>query len=1071
MPPVTIEQPAPPALLQRARPFPYWGLLACLLLALLQMSWAGYQLGIGNQGIQVAYLEAQHDHQLFTRDQMVAETLTSYPSYFFLLCGNLLSLLPLTSLYLLLHFLTTAAVFAAVAFLSKSLFRDPWVAFVTFLLLLAGHHQALAGATLYSPGFTHTWAVFPLSLLSLGLFYRRRYLSAFALAGATANLHALEAGHLALLMGFVALFQSFFGNRRVSFLRLALACCLFVAAASPTLYMMATQHQTFDAEWLQLMHIRSGDHSFPSTWWAAGTPDVPRFACIVGLAALAMSFPMRPAQRRKTLLLALGVAGLFAIGTIFTEWKPIPTVIRAQFFRSSSILLTVALIVIAHGCIAAWRLPWQRGRFRLGIAAILLEVASATLTALALAIPALLFLLPIALVLALVTALVTGRLAWHQALIAGAALVVCLLAWQTIQFVIPGLPPAISWSAIAAAAGSINLDIRGLLLLVAIVACWILYVSRGPHPLRWTAALTALLAAALGVPLVAPDILARREPVTPWLDAQRWARANTPVDALFLTPPQQGGFRIYSQRAVVGEMRDGTQLYFKAAFTRPWWDRMAALQPGILKDPDGKSLMAPGKPLERLDDNQVIALAQQFHADYIVLPHSDARTLEKVYDNGEWTIFRPQVPVVSIESPGGVELREEDQFLRTTALPNIEKYRKSDAQIQIVGADGLPIHGGQLHVAQTSSSFNFGASLGFFRPSPVDIRADYKPPAVTPSELSSFLECFNYSVIAFSGQWRFTEPVRGKTDYADLDRYVGWCTEHHIRPELHFVAGYAPAWSKTGDGSTYLRLHATELAKRYGDKIADWQITSDQLAIDQAPALFALFRKNAPNARLGLSDDTRFWTSPPKSQSQNPDIAGLEDLRRLKKAGTKVDFFSIEARRPTGLWASGADVYSVLDAFAAEGVPVHITELGVPVGARIEGDVREGKWTPALQAEYYERVFTLCFSHPNVEAVNVMGMGAHTWMEGQGLLTENNQPTPAFDVLKRLITKKWRTDTSSALAPTGTFTFRGFHGSYQLTLTTPDGPSAITTFTLAPNAPNHFRFTYSNGILTPTETR
>jgi GH35 family endo-1,4-beta-xylanase len=1039
------------------------------LLALLQMSWAGYQLGIGNQGIQVAYLEALHDHHLFTRDQMVAETLSSYPSYFFSLCGHLLSLMPLTSLYLLLHFLTTAAVFATVGYLSKSLFRDPWVAFVTFLLLLAGHHQALAGATLYSPGFTHTWAVFPLSLLSLGLFYRRRYLSAFALAGATANLHALEAGHLALLMGFVALCQSFFGNRRVSLLRLLLACCLFVAAAAPTLYMMATQHQQFDAEWLQLMHIRSGDHSFPSTWWAAGTPDVPRFACIMGLAALAMAFPMRPAQRRKTLLLAAGVAGLFLVGTVFTEWKPIPTIIRAQFFRSSSILMTVALIVIAHGCIGAWRLPWQSDRHRLNPFYIAMEFGSATLTALTLAVPALLFLLPIALAVALLTALITGRLAWHQSLVAGAALVVCLLAWQTIHFVIPGLPPAISWSALAASAGSITLDPRGLLLLAAIVACWILYVARLPRLLRWTAVVAALLAAGLAVPLVLPGILARRAPASPWLDAQRWARANTPVDALFLTPPQQGGFRIYSQRSVVGEMRDGTQLYFKAAFTKPWWDRMAALQPGILRDPDGKSLMAPGKPLEHLDDGQIIALAQQFNANYIVLPHSDTRSLEKVYDNGEWTIFRPQIPVVSVEAPGGVELKEEDQFLRATALPNIEKYRKSDGQIQVVDAAGDPVTGAQIRLMQTASSFNFGASLGFFQTPAVDTRADYKPPAVTPAELTQFLDCFNYSVIAFSGQWRFTEPTRGKTNYADLDRYVAWCSEHDIRPELHFVAGYAPAWAKSGDSAANLRAHAADLAKRYGDKIADFQITSDGIAIDQAPTLFALFRKNAPSARLGLSDDVRFWSSPPKSQSQNPEIAGLEDLRRLKKAGVKVDFFSIEARRPTGLWASGADVYNVLDAFAAEGVPVHITDFGVPVGVRIEGDIRDGKWTPALQAEYYERFFTLCFSHPDVEAVNVMGMGADTWLEGQGLLNEDHQPTPALEVLKRLITKKWRTDTTAALSPTGALTFRGFQGTYQLTLTSPNAPPATTTFTLAPNAPNHFIFTYTNGTLSETK--
>jgi GH35 family endo-1,4-beta-xylanase len=1033
------------------------------------MSWAGYQLGIGNQGIQIAFLEALHDPRLYTRDLMVSQTLAAYPSFFFSLAARLLSFLPLTTLYFLLHFLTTTAVFAAVGYLAKSLFRDSWTALLTFALLLAGHHQALAGATLYSPGFTHTWAVFPLTLLSLGLFYRRRYLAAFALAGAAANLHALEAGHLALVMGFVALCQGFFENRRISLRRLAGACLLFALTASPTLVILARQHQQFDAQWLQLMHIRSGDHSFPSTWWAAGSPEIPRFLSILALAGLALSFPMRPAQRRKTLLLALAIAGLFLVGTIFTEVYPLPIVIRAQFFRSSALLEVIALIVIAHGCLAAFRLPWQRPA-PLSKLQIALELTSAALTLLTLALPPLLVLLPIALALALLTALINARLAWHQALFAGLALLVCLLAWQSIQFVIPGLPPATSWKAIAAAAGSLALDPRGLLLLAAILLTWFLYVTRLPRTPRLLTALAASLTALLGIALLLPALLAEREPVTPWLDAQRWARQNTPTDALFLTPLQPGGFRIYSQRAVVGEMRDGTQLYFKADFTKPWWDRVAALQPGILKDPDGKSLMAPGKPLELLDDSQIIALAQQFHADYVVLPHNDARTLDKLYDNHEWTVYRPQVAVVTNEVPA-VELREEDAFLRTTALPNIEKYRKSDVRIQLLDPAGRPLDGVQVQVAQTASSFNVGASLGFFQTPPVDPKADYLPPPNTADERARFLDAFNYSVIAFSGQWRFTEPTRGKPNYADLDRYVEWCTQNHLRSELHFVAGPAPSWARGADAANLLRTHAADLAKRYGSRITDWQVASDGIPLDQAPALFQLLRKAAPAARLGLADEVRFWSSPPKSQSQNPDLDPLDDLRRLKKAGVKIDFFSIEARHPTGLWASGADVYNVLDAFAAEGTPVHITEFGVPVGARIEGDVRDGRWTPAMQAEYYERFLTLCFSHPNVEAVNFLAMGPHTWLDGEGLLDEKGQPTPAFTAIHNLLTKKWRTTATATTALDGALAFRGFHGAYHLTATTPDNHTAAATFTLSPTTPMPLRLTYNPTTNTLTETK
>src|SRR4029453_15938708 len=62
-----------------------------------------------------------------------------------------------------------------------------------------------------------------------------------------------------------------------------------------------------------------------------------------------------------------------------------------------------------------------------------------------------------------------------------------------------------------------------------------------------------------------------------WRQAQDWARRNTPKDAVFLTPPREAGFRVFSERTVVGEWKDGTQQYFDDAFVREWGSRMAML--------------------------------------------------------------------------------------------------------------------------------------------------------------------------------------------------------------------------------------------------------------------------------------------------------------------------------------------------------------------------------------------------------------------------------------------------------------------------------------------------------------
>src|SRR5690606_953811 len=127
-------------------------------------------------------------------DSMVQETLGSYPSFFFHLWAKALAWMDVSTLYVWLHMAATAGVFAAVAGLSRAMTRNFWAAPVVMLMLLAGHHQALAGEMLYSPGFTHTWAVFPLSLLALYLFFRDRHVAAFLVVGLIFNFHALEAG-------------------------------------------------------------------------------------------------------------------------------------------------------------------------------------------------------------------------------------------------------------------------------------------------------------------------------------------------------------------------------------------------------------------------------------------------------------------------------------------------------------------------------------------------------------------------------------------------------------------------------------------------------------------------------------------------------------------------------------------------------------------------------------------------------------------------------------------------------------------------------------------------------------
>lgn len=62
-----------------------------------------------------------------------------------------------------------------------------------------------------------------------------------------------------------------------------------------------------------------------------------------------------------------------------------------------------------------------------------------------------------------------------------------------------------------------------------------------------------------------------------WLSVQQWAKEHTPKDAVFIVPPKEVGFRVDGERAIYGDWKDGTQMFFNPSFGQEWIRRMRML--------------------------------------------------------------------------------------------------------------------------------------------------------------------------------------------------------------------------------------------------------------------------------------------------------------------------------------------------------------------------------------------------------------------------------------------------------------------------------------------------------------
>lgn len=1020
---------------------------ACILLTLAHVLLGGYRLGAGNQAIQIPFVKRLLDPTLYPNDPLV-NTISEYPTFFFRGVAWLLRYFELAPTYFCLHVLTAALVFIAAYGLAKSIFRDRLAGIMVVLMLFAGHHRALGGDDLYSLGFTHTWAVFPLAIGTLILFYRERLWAAFILAGLIFNLHALTAGYLMAMMGLWLLLDV----RRTGLLKTAGLLLAAALPALPTVALMVQHPQSFDAQWINLTWMRSADHSFPSSWWQPGAVDVPRFAVIVALAALSLSFRAPPAAQRKSIIIACAVALLFVAGYVFSEIWPVKTVLRAQLFRSSRLLMVIMFAHIAYWVACAWRMALGRvegvSGWRGGI-----ELVAANVALLCLAVPPLMPYLPAALALAAIVALVNGRLSWWQAGITGAAFVLLALAWHKLHLTVLPRPGHQLWrQALEELRGW---EIPFWIGLVGGAGLWLVSrLSVGPR-LRVLLLLQGAACIGLLVVTIYKPLVRAEDASDPWIDVQRWARNNTPKDAVFLTPAQPGGFRLHSERPVVCEWRDGTQMYFSASFAREWFRRLNALRRDMVLDARGRNVLSY-KPLERLGEEEIIRTAKEYQAQYIVLPLNRERNLRLVYSNSAWGVFAPEM-----DAPPGVidKKRWYDQrdFLQNVAEPSIEKHRKGDMRLELVDASGRPLAEVPCEVSQTRHAFGFGCSLPFFLPESIGADGgDVILPPVHEKELARFLEVFNYSVIAYSGKWVYIEREEGKRYYDDLDRYVDWCVKNNIEMEFHYITGIFPRWLRTktpSEQAEALARHARDLIARYGDRIKIWQVVNDKYLLRYTPPIFEEIRKTRPELKLGISDCTRFYRAPGAFVRPELDIyRGIDEVRMLKAQGIQLDYFAPHGHSPHGVWCDLRQMWDTFDKFAAEGVRVRVTEFMVPLGREIpydiSGPIRRGKWNNQLRADFFEMFYTACFAHPAVDAVNYWLIGPHTVTPRSGLLDENYEPMPEFLRLKELIRGKWWTKASGNTDAAGAFNMRGFYGDYELTVTLPSGKTVKGSFSI-----------------------
>ena len=392
----------------------------------------------------------------------------------------------------------------------------------------------------------------------------------------------------------------------------------------------------------------------------------------------------------------------------------------------------------------------------------------------------------------------------------------------------------------------------------------------------------------------------------------------------------------------------------------------------------------------------------------------------------------PEIP------PLLIPLSPEDETAYNKALQDIDRYRKGDVTITILTKDGKPLPDFDVKYYQTDHSFLFG------------IFTNYNP------EVFALLKDAHINYVTFHFNWLATEPEPDTYRFQTL-KYV-WGIEPLFNQGFTLKA-HALTWMCDDTTPEYMRrlsfkqyiekssYHIFRIVSHFQKYIHIWNVINEPMA-------------EWANIYNFSEEEVKEAIAKGISAVREADLQGRVIINNASPAGENYIMPPYEFMQGlTGYDIIGLQFYyngyteayeaprrslsylaSLIDTFSTLKKEIHITELSVP-SEPFKG--RPGywgrPWSEELQAQYAQVAYTLFFSKKYVKAITWWDASDSTsFIYHGGLLDQDNNPKKIYYTLKNLL-NSWMTRGVQKTDENGQITFRGFGGSYQVIVTSPEG--------------------------------
>ncbi len=375
------------------------------------------------------------------------------------------------------------------------------------------------------------------------------------------------------------------------------------------------------------------------------------------------------------------------------------------------------------------------------------------------------------------------------------------------------------------------------------------------------------------------------------------------------------------------------------------------------------------------------------------------------------------------------------------ANARIEANRKRDAQITVWDTDNGPVPDVNVTIQQVKHHFGFGTCLAHG--------------LITNTDHQNFvLDHFEWAVCENETKWSSNESTRDVWTFSQADYIADWCADNDIVLRGHTLVwetgSQTPGWVSGLECETYptpcemleeIDERIDYTVGRYAGQIVQWDVDNEMLSGNMFDCLGEEGRAHFFNRGNSVDPNCGFYMNEYSGNS----FGGYDGWTYANRAsglislGGAVEGLGIQAH--VGSPFRPEDYYNdVLEPLATLGLPIIATEFDTDAG------------TITQAATDLENLYRICFSHSNVEGIIMWGYDENAVWRGSGIVNTStwvlNQAGERYvDLLE-----EWTTSDSNMTDSSGNATFRGFHGTYEITLSAPDVNTEVHTIELEPGS-------------------